>query len=135
MSEQDKLVAWRAPDGQLREDEGQGEPPFNDWTPLYERPAPPAPELPALPEPVAWRSFDVARQKAYYDEVPITSIQPGAYTHTPLYAAPPPARVPVLTDEQIDAIGIKMLGKGYGGNTDREFARAVLAAATQGSKP
>ena len=87
------------------------------------------------PEPVAWRSFDVARQKAYYDEVPITSIQPGAYTHTPLYAAPPPARVPVLTDEQIDAIGIKMLGKGYGGNTDREFARAVLAAATQGSKP
>lgn len=35
-----KPVAWRSPDGSMREDEGQGEPPFDDWTPLYARPAP-----------------------------------------------------------------------------------------------
>lgn len=35
-----KPVAWRSPDGSMREDEGQGEPPFDDWTPLYTRPTP-----------------------------------------------------------------------------------------------
>ena len=31
-------VAWQSPDGSIREDEGQGEPPFDDWKPLYASP-------------------------------------------------------------------------------------------------
>jgi hypothetical protein len=39
-----------------------------------------------------------------------------------------------LTDEQIDHIGRKLLGVGYGGNTDRDFARAIEAAHGIGEK-
>lgn len=39
-------------------------------------------------EPAAWISFCVLNQKEYFDRLPIQSIQPGVYKHTPLYAAP-----------------------------------------------
>ena len=33
-----------------------------------------------------------------------------------------------MTDEEIDSIGRRVLGAGYGGNTDRDLARAIEAA-------
>jgi len=36
-------------------------------------------------QPVAWESFCVLDQKARYSNLPIQSLQPGVYKHTPLY--------------------------------------------------
>lgn len=36
-----------------------------------------------------------------------------------------------LSDEEINAIGMRLLGAGYGGNTDRDFARAVERAVVE----
>jgi hypothetical protein len=37
----------------------------------------------------------------------------------------------ILTDDEIDAIGMRLLGAGYGGNTDRDLARAVERAVVE----
>jgi hypothetical protein len=41
-------------------------------------------------EPVAFISHNVLNGKNWYDKVPLQSLQPGAYTYTPLYTAPQP---------------------------------------------
>lgn len=42
-------------------------------------------------QPVAWVSHDRLLGKDHYDSVPIQSLQPGVYSHTPLYTLPPDA--------------------------------------------
>lgn len=42
-------------------------------------------QYPELPDPTAWRSFDNLLKRARYDAVPITSTQPGIYSHTRMF--------------------------------------------------
>jgi hypothetical protein len=79
-------VAWIAPDDSLRLDEGQGEPPFDDWRPLYTAAAPPPPQ----PQPLT---------DGYVQPVPDKCDRitwRGMY-----YSLPPTARPQPLTDEQV----------------------------------
>lgn len=47
-----------------------------------------APEASREQQPAAWISYDTVMHKERIDRMPITSLQPGVYKHTPLYAAP-----------------------------------------------
>lgn len=42
-------------------------------------------QYPELPEPTAWRSYDNLLKRARYNAVPITSMQPGIYSHTRMF--------------------------------------------------
>lgn len=42
-------------------------------------------QYPELPDPTAWRSYDNLLKRARYDAVPITSTQPGIYSHTRMF--------------------------------------------------
>ena len=42
-------------------------------------------QYPKLPDPTAWRSYDNLLKRARYDAVPITSTQPGIYSHTRMF--------------------------------------------------
>lgn len=42
-------------------------------------------QYPKLPDPTAWRSYDNLLKRARYDAVPITSAQPGIYSHTRMF--------------------------------------------------
>ena len=53
-------------------------------------------------EPVAWISHCVATGRDMYGALPIQSLQPGAYKHTPLYSSPPKRKpLPVERVNQI----------------------------------
>ena len=59
------------------------------------------------PEPVAWRTTVQCRGPEYgmehYGKLPVQSLQPGYYSHTPLYSAPP-TRSPLTDDEVKQAV-------------------------------
>jgi hypothetical protein len=83
---------------------------------------PPQPEQ----EPVAYYH----PHKGFYFAKPTSVSAPTIVDFEPLalYITPPQRTWVGLTDEQIDAIGMKMFGKaGFGGNDDREFARLLEA--------
>ena len=42
-------------------------------------------QYPELPEPTAWRTYDNLLKRARYDAMPITSMQPGIYSHTRMF--------------------------------------------------
>ena len=42
-------------------------------------------QYPELPEPTAWRTYDNLLKRARYNAVPITSMQPGIYSHTQMF--------------------------------------------------
>lgn len=42
-------------------------------------------QYPDLPEPTAWRSYDNLLKRARYNAMPITSMQPGVYSHTQMF--------------------------------------------------
>lgn len=50
-------------------------------------------------EPVAWISYNVLTEQERFGRMPVQSLQPGVYKHTPLYAAMPTTEA--LSDEQI----------------------------------
>jgi hypothetical protein len=57
---------------------------------------------PAAPasEPVAWISYDTLTKKERIGRLPVQSLQPGVYKHTPLYATPPAAEASAQTGVQ-----------------------------------
>ncbi len=42
-------------------------------------------QYPELPEPTAWRTYDNLLKRARYNAMPITSMQPGIYSHTRMF--------------------------------------------------
>lgn len=42
-------------------------------------------QYPELPEPTAWRSYDNLLKRVRYNAMPITSMQPGIYSHTRMF--------------------------------------------------
>lgn len=42
-------------------------------------------QYPPLPEPTAWRTYDNLLKRARYNAMPITSMQPGIYSHTRMF--------------------------------------------------
>ena len=75
-------------------------------------------------EPVAWisevRCVGPEYGKKRYDALPVQSLQPGYYAHTPLYTSPQPSKP--LTDKQIS----KLWRDAHNDTTDR-MAFQVLA--------
>lgn len=57
-------------------------------------------EMPQVP--VAWISFNVLTGQECFGRMPIQSLQPGAYKHTPLYAVSLSA--PVLSCDAVDCL-------------------------------
>jgi hypothetical protein len=111
-------VAWIAPDESLRIDEGQGEPPFDDWRPLYT--APQAPN----PTPTSGASMLLAAQRRIEEDFNASA-----------------AAALTLTDEEINAIANSEqcnppTRPGWPSCfSPLLFARAVLAAARGEPKP
>lgn len=67
------------------------------------------PEQPAQQQPVAWisevRCVGPEYGKKRYGALPIQSLQPGYYVHTPLYASPQPSKPWVgLTEEKVSKL-------------------------------
>ena len=42
-------------------------------------------QYPEMPEPTAWRTYDNLLKRARYNAMPITSMQPGIYSHTRMF--------------------------------------------------